>query len=58
MGRLDVQTLGLNYLLVPGEIFHVFLSSADFFQNQLFQEYHLIVKRIESRSGPTFKSSL
>ena len=26
-------------------ILHAFLSSADFFQNQLFQEYHLSVKR-------------
>ena len=36
---------------------HAFLSSADFFQNQSFenflQEYHQSVKQCESRSGPT-----
>ena len=40
------------------EIFHAFLSSAYFFQHQLFekifQKYHLSVKQIGSRSGPTF----
>ena len=45
-------------LFSPWEIFHAFLSSADFFQNQFFfekffQEYHQSVKQIESRSGPT-----
>ena len=37
---------------------HAFLSSAEFFQIQhfrkIFQEYHLSVKQIGSRSGPTF----
>ena len=39
-------------------ILHAFLWSADFFSNQLFRkilsEYHLNIKRIGSRSGPTF----
>ena len=42
----------------PWEIFQDFLSSANFFQNQLFenffQENHLSVKLIGPRSGPTF----
>ena len=36
----------------------LFLSSAEFFQNylfqKLFQEYHQSVKQFGSRSGPTF----
>ena len=39
-------------------ILHTLLSSADFFQNQLFQkknqDYHQSVKQFGSRSGPTF----
>ena len=45
----------------PGNFFMPFLSSADFFQNQLLkkiQEYHLSVKQIGSRSGPILLSGL
>ena len=39
--------------------FFIFLSSADFFSKSkffeiIFQEYHISVKQIESRSSPTF----
>ena len=51
------QTLRIN-LISSREIFHAFLSSVDFYQNhlfqKLFQEYHLSIKQIGSRSGPTF----
>ena len=40
------------------EIFHAFMSSADFFKinfwGNFFQEYHQSVKQFGSRSGPTF----
>ena len=44
--------------LLSGKIFHAFLSSADFFQSQLFkkffQEYNLSLKQFGSRSAPMF----
>ena len=46
--------------LPPGKIFHAFLSFADFFQinffEEFFQKYHQSVKQFGSRSGPTFVS--
>ena len=39
-------------LFAPWEIFHALLMSADFFKN-FFQEYHVSVKQIGSRSGLT-----
>ena len=54
-----LQRISPHELYVPWEIFHDFLLSADFFQNQFFskkffQKYHLSVKQIGSRSGPTY----
>ena len=45
-------------LCLLGNFVCFFLSSADFFQNQLlekfFQEYHQSIKEFGPRSGPTF----
>ena len=50
----DSGCTGIFKLFAPWEIFQAFLLSADFFfQNQLFQKYHLSVKQIGPRSGPT-----
>ena len=59
-GKIKTQMIGLECCLVKlffvlGNFFMIFLSSAIFFQNQLFQkilqEYNQSVKQFESRSG-------
>ena len=42
------------FTLCPLEIFHAFLSSADFFSKYTFSKNYLSVKQIGSRSGSTF----
>ena len=57
-----VEMCKVSLTFCPLGNFHAFLPSADFFQSKLFrkifQEYHLSVKKIRSRSGPTFCRAL
>ena len=57
--RIVLETYHIHVVtLCPLRNFDAFLLSADFFSNnffeKFFQEYHLSVKQIGSRSSPTF----